>query len=138
MTHLSNQQIEDAFAQVRVKFEKRNNETGLEILNGYEEQWEATGSLSDRQIIWLEKQLDGSWKQKAEPIPKSHCDGVVSAAREPDVIPFPAMDRDMERRIDAMISRKLAEPGTTVVDLKQLDELEAAIDGLKRVVGAMR
>ena len=44
----------------------------------------------------------------------------------------------MERRIDAMISRKLEEPGKVTVDLKRLDELEEAIDGLKRAVRAMR
>ena len=47
------------------------------------------------------------------------------------------MDRDLERRID-VITRKLEEPGTTVADLKRLDELEEAIDGLKRAVRAMR
>ena len=46
MTNLTDKQIEDAFARIRVKFEKRKNETGLEILDGYEGQWEATGSLS--------------------------------------------------------------------------------------------
>ena len=48
MTNLTDKQIEDAFARIRVKFEKRKNETGLEILDGYEGQWEATGSLSTR------------------------------------------------------------------------------------------
>ena len=48
MTNLTDKQIEDAFARIRVKFEKRKNETGLEILDGYEGQWEATGSLSRR------------------------------------------------------------------------------------------
>ena len=48
------------------------------------------------------------------------------------------MNRDMERRIDAMISCKLTEPGTAIVDLKQIDQLEAAIDNLMQTVRAMR
>jgi len=38
----------------------------------------------------------------------------------------------------AIISRKLDGPGKTVVDLRRLDELEEAIDGLQRDVRAMR
>ena len=48
------------------------------------------------------------------------------------------MDPRLVQQIDAMISRKVDEPGKTVVDLKRLDELEEAIDGLKRAVRAMR
>ncbi len=48
------------------------------------------------------------------------------------------MDPRLVRQIDAMISRKLGEPGMTVVDLKRLDELEEAIDGLKRAVRSLR
>ena len=46
MTHLSDEQIEEAFARIRAEFEKRNNETGLEILDSYEEQWATTGTVS--------------------------------------------------------------------------------------------
>ena len=138
MSELSNEYIEEAFAQIRARFEKRNNETGLEMLDGQEEQWAATGSLSDRQYEWLKKQLDGTWMQKAGPVSKSENDGGETIVREPDVIPFPVIERDLERRIDAMISRKLEKSGTTVVDLAQLDELEEVIDGLKRVIRAMR
>ena len=55
-----------------------------------------------------------------------------------DIIQFPAIDRNLEQRIDAMISRKLEGPGKTVADLRRLDELEQAIDGLKQAVRAMR
>ncbi len=65
-------------------------------------------------------------------------DGGAAAEQVPDIIQFPAIDRDLEQRIDAMISRKLEGPGKTVVDLKRLDELEEAIDDLKRAVRAMR
>ncbi len=64
--------------------------------------------------------------------------GGVVAERVPDIIQFPTIDRDLERRIGAMISRKLERPGKTVVDLRRLDELEEAIDDIKRAVRAMR
>ena len=58
--------------------------------------------------------------------------------QEPEIIQFPTIDRELERRVDAMISSKLRDPGKTAVDLTQLDELEAAIDSLKRAVRSMR
>ncbi len=87
------------------------------MLDSYQEQWEATGSLSERQIAWLEKQLDGSWKQKAEPTAKTDDEGGATPEWETDIIQFPTMDPRLRRQNDAMISRKLGEPGKTVVDL---------------------
>ncbi|HIE85135.1 MAG TPA: hypothetical protein EYQ00_15420, partial [Dehalococcoidia bacterium] len=126
MNNLNDKTIEDIFAEIRAKFEKRKNETGLDILDNYEAQWAESQSLSDRQIAWLESQLDGSWMQRTA----SSNDSGTTPEQESDIIQFPAMDRDMERRIDAMISRKLTEPGKAIVDLKQLDQLEAAIDDI--------
>ncbi len=57
MNEITDKEIEDAIDQIRAKFEKRGNEVGLDILDSYEEQWDATGSLSYRQRGWLEKQL---------------------------------------------------------------------------------
>lgn len=103
MNELSNEYIEDAFSKVGANLEKRNNITGLEILDSYEENWTAHGSLTDRQITWLEKQLDGSWMQKAEPATKL-IDGGAPMEKGAGIIQFPAMDRDLERRVDAMAS----------------------------------
>lgn len=64
MTHMTDEQIEAAFAQVREKFEARNNDTGLEMLDSVEERWEAMGELSDRQLAWLDRQLNETWKRK--------------------------------------------------------------------------
>ena len=61
-----------------------------------------------------------------------------TTGQELEIIPFPAIDRDMERRIEAMIARKLETPGKVMVDVERLDELEEAIDGLKRAIRAMR
>ncbi len=91
MTHLSDEQIEDAFARIRVEFEKRNNETGLEILDSYEERWAVSESLSDRQIAWLEKQLNGTWRAVGS---KSVLDATVTA----DPVP-----KDEAELLDAMI-----------------------------------
>ena len=67
MPNLTSGQIDDAFVTVRVRFEK-SNPKGLEILESIEEQWVANNHLSDGQLAWLERQLDGSWKQyDAEP-----------------------------------------------------------------------
>ena len=55
-----------------------------------------------------------------------------------EFIQFPVMDREMERRIEAVIARKLETPGKVVVDVERLDELEEAIDGLKRAIRSMR
>ncbi len=134
MNNLNDKTIEDIFAEIRAKFEKRKNETGLDILDNYEAQWAESQSLSDRQIAWLESQLDGSWMQRTA----SSNDSGTTPEQESDIIQFPAMDRDMERRIDAMISRKLTEPGKAIVDLKQLDQLEAAIDDIMQAIRAMR
>ncbi len=121
-------------------------EMSANILDNYEERWAVSESPSERQIAWLETQLDGTWRAVGS---KSMLDATgvdpgtgndVGATAVPvsDIIQFPTMERDLERRIDAMISRKLAGPGKTVVDLRRLDELEEAIDGLKRAVRAMR
>ena len=64
MTNMTDEQIEAAFTQVREKFETRNNETGLEMLDSVEERWEAMRELSDRQLVWLDWQLNETWKRK--------------------------------------------------------------------------
>lgn len=64
MTNMTDEQIEDTFIQVREKFEARSNETGLEMLDSVEERWEAMGELSDRQLAWLDRQLNETWKRK--------------------------------------------------------------------------
>ncbi len=35
MKYFTDEQIEDSFARIRAEFEKRNNETGLEILDSF-------------------------------------------------------------------------------------------------------
>ena len=68
MTRILEKQIEDSFVAIRAEFKDRNNETGSSILDNIEEHWVTSGRLSDRQLAWLERQLDGSWKQyDAEP-----------------------------------------------------------------------
>ena len=67
MSKLTEKQINDAFVTIRVRFEK-SNPKGLDMLESIEKQWVANNHLSDGQLAWLERQLDGSWKQyDAEP-----------------------------------------------------------------------
>ena len=131
MSELSNEYIEGAFVQIRARFEKRNNTTGLEILDSYEDTWAAYGSFTDRQIAWLEKQLDGSWQSKEKqsanfagnqsPRPKPE---LVVASSEPP-------ENDPDALLDAVIKRKLKTEGKAIVDLDQLDALAAVVDKLR-------
>ncbi len=67
MLNSNRKDIEDAFIKIRAEFANRDNQKGLDILDGYEEQWDVSGRLSDRQLAWLQRQLDGTWKRDAEP-----------------------------------------------------------------------
>ena len=134
MTHLTNEQIEDAFARIRAEFEKRNNETGLEILDSYEEQWAVSESLSERQIGWLEKQLDGSWLSKEKQSAKSAGDHSPKPKPEYVAVRNEPATNDPDDLLDAMIQRKLKDEGKAIVDLEQLDALVAAIADLSNAL----
>ena len=126
MTHLTNEQIEDAFTQIRVEFEQRNNEYGLGMLDSYEDQWANTGSLSDRQHVWLKDQLDGAWR-------------AAKSKRRPNavVMPAPAGSNEAEL-LDAMFERRLAK-GKILVDADEVARIKKAIgdiDDVLRDVGA--
>ena len=109
MTNLSNNQIEDAFAQIRADFEERGNEEGFPYLNSFEEQWAATGRLSELQLAWIQCQLSGAWKQKARPTAKTGDGKCKTPEGRTDINPYPPLDQSFERWIDAMIQRKLEE-----------------------------
>ena len=134
MSELSNEYIENAFAKIRADFEERNNITGLEILDSYEEKWSAYGSLTDRQIDWIEKQLDGSWWSKENRSAISV--GSNSLRTKPKFTE--ARDEtaasDPDELLDAMIQLKLQDEGKAIVDLEQLDALAATVDALRDVV----
>ncbi len=125
MTHLSDEQIEDAFARIRAEFEKGNDETGLEILDSYEERWAASESLSDRQIAWLEKQSDGTRRAVGS---KSVPDATVTADRVP---------KDEAELLDAIIERRLATQGKTLVDAGQIARLRQAMSDLNEALGGL-
>ncbi len=95
MSKFTRKEIEDALVAIRADFEERGNEGGFEILVKCEERWAANNHLSDRQLAWLQCQLDGTWKRDAE-------------------------------------------PGKIVVATKRFDQLDEAIDRLKRAIDAMR
>ena len=106
-------------------FEKRNNETGLEILDSYEEQWAESESLSERQIAWLEKQLDGTWRAAGS---KSAPDATVTAD------PVPKEETEL---LDAMIENRLAAQGKTLIDAGQIDRLRTVVDDLNSALGGL-
>ena len=138
MSKLNDEYIEEAFAKVRANFESRDNEFGLEMLDGCEAQWNETGHQSDGQLEWLERQLDGSWQQA----PKSPSLRVVrgGATRKPGggSHNVQATSQASNGSLDALIREKLAAQGEVVIDLARLDELEAAADDLKRAVKALK
>ena len=102
-----------------------NNGTGLEILDSYEERWAVSESLSDRQIAWLEKQLDGTWRAVGS---KSAPDATVTA----DPVP-----RDEAELLDAMIERRLAAQGKRLVEAEQIDRLRKAVTDLNTALGGL-
>ncbi len=118
MTHLSDEQIEDAFEQIRAYFEGKGNETGLDILKSYEEQWAVSESLSDRQIAWIEKQLN--WSRRSAG-PNSRSDAATAADPGPD---------DEAALLDTMIEQRLAAKGKRLVDDAQITRLRKMINDL--------
>ena len=134
MNELSNNNIEEAFAKIRAEFEKRKNMPGLEILNSYEEQWEAYGTMSDRQKIWLQKQLDKSWLaigKKAAIANAVHIDDLRSK-NVPLQVETPA--EDANDLLDAIIVQKLAGLGKVIVDEQQVIALSAMLDDIKLIL----
>ncbi len=138
MTKFDDEFIEDALAKVRADFEKRGNEFGLEILDGCEAQWDATGQISDGQLDWLERQLNGNWRQARK---RHSLDVVQDGAKRKHVggsHDVQATSQARDGSLDALIREKLGARGEVVVDLTQLDELDAAVDDLKQTIKALR
>ena len=134
MNELSNNNIEEALAKIRAEFEKRNNTTGLEILTSYEEQWDAYGTMSDRQKGWLQKQLDKSWlaKGKKAAIANAvHIDDLRSK-NVPLQVETPAEDAD--DLLQAIIVQKLARQGKVIVDGEQVVALSSMLDDIKLIL----
>lgn len=122
MTLFIEEQIEEAFARIRAEFEKRNNEVGLEILDGYEEQWAATGSLSDRQQSWLDRQLDGTWR----PVGTNQRTDYVETTN-----PAPSEEADL---LDVIIERRMAAHGKTLINADQVARLKRLVGDLNDVL----
>ncbi len=82
-------------------------------------------SLSERQIAWLEKQLDGTWRVVGS---KSMPDAVVTADPAP---------KDEAELLDAMIERRLAAQGKTLIDSGRIDRLRKAVKDLNSALGGL-
>ena len=132
MTKLTNENMEGGFAKIRADFEKRGNEQGLEILDSCEEQWNAVHSLTDRQIAWLEGQLNGSWRPSGISAVKDYdeCRAISPQKRDVDQISSPA--QGTEKLLDAMIHERLMEQGKVIVDVNLLTELEELVGEIRQ------
>ncbi len=138
MSKLTDKQIEEAFAEIRADFVGRGNEYGLEILDGCENQWAETGQLSDGQLEWLERQLNGNWRQASKQRPLEAVQGGAMRERGGSSHSAVATSDAGDGSLDALIRERLGMQGEVVVDIAQLDELEARIEELRQSVKAIR
>ena len=127
MTKLTDENMEGVFAKIRIDFEKRGNEQGLEILDSCEEQWKAVHSLTDRQIAWLEKQLNGSWRPSGRSAVKDFEKCRVISSQKRGLVQISSRPESTEKLLDAMIHERLMEQGKVIVDVNLLTELEELI-----------
>ena len=132
MTELTNENMETVFAKIRSDFEKRGNEQGLEILDSCEEQWNETHSLTDRQVAWLEKQLNGSWRPSGKSAVRDYEERRVFSAQKRDLVQIPSTIQGAERLLDAMIHERLMEQGKVIVDVNLLTELEELVGEIRQ------
>ena len=138
MKNLKDDFIKNAFTKIRADFEKRDNEHGLEILDTYEDKWNATGNLSDRQIDWLERQLDGSWRRVEKQSTNGARFDFNNGKGDDDIVQIPPTARGVEQLFDAMVRQKLVEEGKALVNLARLNELEQVIDGVRELFKSLR
>ncbi len=95
------------------------------ILDSYEKRWAVSESLNDRQLEWLEKQLDGTWRAVES---QSAPDATVTADQVP---------KDEAELLDAMIERRLAAQGKTLIEAEQIDRLRQAVSDLNDALGGL-
>ena len=132
MTKLTDENMEGVFAKIRSDFERRDNEQGLEILDSCEEQWNATHSLTDRQVAWLENQVNGSWRPSGKSAIKDYEECRVISPQKRGLVPISSTSQGTEQLLDAMIHERLLEQGKVIVDVTLLTELEELIGEIKQ------
>ena len=132
MRKLDNEHMEGVFAKIRADFEKRGNEQGLEILDSFEEQWNAVHSLTDRQVAWLEKQFNGSWRPSGKSSGGEYEERRVNLAQKRNLVQIPSTPQGTEQLLDAMIHERLMEQGKVIVDGQLLTELEELISEIRQ------
>ena len=132
MTKLTNENMEAVFAKIRSDFEKRGNEQGLEILDSCEEQWIAVHSLTDRQVGWLEKQLNGSWRPSGKSAVKDYAECREISPQKRGLVQISSAPQGPEQLLDAMIHERLMEQGKVIVDVNLLTELEELVGEIRQ------
>ena len=138
MSKLTDKQIEETFAKIRADFVGRGNEYGLEILDGCENQWAETGQLSDGQLDWLERQLNGNWRQASKRRSLEAVQGGTTRERGCSSHSTEATGHAGDAPLDALIRERLGAQGEVVVDIARLDVLDAAVGELREAVKAIR
>lgn len=132
MTKLTNENMESVFAKIKADFEKRGNEQGLEILDSCEEQWNTVHSLTDRQVAWVEKQMNGSWRPSGKSATKDYEECRVISAPKRGLVPISSTPQGTEKLLDAMIHERLMQQGKVIVDVNLLTELEELIGEMRQ------
>jgi hypothetical protein len=137
MNTFTDEDIEATFRKIRADFEERGNKDGLTMLDSFEEGSAIYGRLTDRQITWLERQLDGSWRRTEEPAVKDDADS--GEPRRPNRRAMESSSRVPRGQMsDAAIRRRLRQQGKVPVDLERLEEIEAVMDELSRAIQLAR
>ncbi len=85
----------------------------------------ASEGLSDRQIAWLEKQLDGTWRAVGS---KSVPGATVTADQLP---------KEEAKLLGAIIEKRLAAQGKTLIDAERVDRLRKAVKDLNSALGGL-
>ena len=132
MKKLTNENMEGVFTKIRSDFEKRGNERGLEILDSCEEQWNEVHSLTDRQVAWLEKQLNGSWRPSGKSAVKDYEECRAISPQKRGLVPISSTSQGTEKLLDAMIHERLMEQGKVIVDVNLLTELEELVGEIRQ------
>ena len=89
-------------------------------------------SLTDRQIAWLEKQLNGSWRPSGKSAVKDYEECETISPQKQGLVSISSTSERTEKLLDAMIHERLLEQGKVIVDVTLLTELEELISEIKQ------
>ncbi len=88
--------------------------------------------MTDGQIAWLEKQLNGSWRPSGKAAVKDYEECRVISPQKRGLVQISSTPQGTEQLLDAMIYERLLEQGKVIVDVSLLTELEELISEIRR------